>query len=62
MLAVPPKALGKTDVGQSRLSALWPARSDVDLLGYRRSIIDIDAQISHRALNLRLAKKELNGP
>jgi hypothetical protein len=64
--AKPPKASGKADIGkgdaQSRLSALWPARSDVDLLGYRQSIVDIDAQIPHRALNLRMTEQELNGP
>ena len=48
--------------GQSRPSALRPTRSDVDLLGYRQSIVDIDAQIAHRALNLRVAKKQLNCP
>jgi hypothetical protein len=60
-----PQSVGKSGHGgadgQSRLSALWLARLDVDLLRYCESIIKIDARISHRALNLRVAKKELNG-
>ena len=43
--------------GQSRSSALTP--SDLNLLGYGESIIDIDAQISDRALNLGMAEQEL---
>ena len=47
-----------------RAASLCPVagRLDVDLLGYGQSIINVDAQIPHRALNLRVAKKELNGP
>jgi tripartite-type tricarboxylate transporter receptor subunit TctC len=35
-------------------------RSDFDLLRYGQSVVNIDAQISHRALNLRVSKQKLN--
>jgi hypothetical protein len=35
-------------------------RPDLDLLGYRKSIVDIDAEISHCALNFLVAKQKLN--
>src|SRR5580692_7735832 len=34
---------------------LCPVRSDFDLLRYGQSVVNIDAQISHRALNLRVS-------
>jgi hypothetical protein len=37
-----------------------PVRSDFDLLRYGQSVVNIDAQISHRALNLRVCKQKLN--
>jgi hypothetical protein len=37
-----------------------PVRSDFDLLRYGESVVNIDAQISHRALNLRVSKQKLN--
>ncbi len=36
--------------------------SDVDLFRYGKSIIDLDAQVAHRALDLRVAKQKLDGP
>ncbi len=41
------------------MSAL-PHVSDVDLLGYGERIIDFDSEVTDRALNLRVAKQELN--
>jgi hypothetical protein len=34
--------------------------SDFDLLRYGQSVVYIDAQISHRALDLRVSKQKLN--
>ena len=41
------------------MSAL-PHVSDVDLLGYGERIIDLDSEVTDRALDLRVAKQELN--
>jgi hypothetical protein len=41
------------------MSAL-PHFSDVDLLGYRKRIIDLNSQIADRTLDLRVAQQELN--
>jgi hypothetical protein len=37
-----------------------PRCLDFHLLRYRQSVVNIDAQISHRALNLRVSKQKLN--
>jgi hypothetical protein len=37
------------------MSAL-PHFSDVDLLGYRECVIDLDSEIADRALDLRVAQ------
>ena len=42
-----------------RASAL-PHFSDIDLLGYGERVITLDSEIANRALNLRVAKQELN--
>ena len=42
------------------MSAL-PLFSDVDLLRYGERIIDLDAEISDSALDLSVAKQELDG-
>ena len=55
--AKPPKASGKADMAspEGRAVALpRPSCSDFDLLRYSQSVINIDAQIAHRALNLRV--------
>jgi len=41
------------------MSAL-PHFSDIDLLGYGERVINLDTEIANRALNLRVAKQELN--
>jgi hypothetical protein len=33
--------------------------SDIDLFGYSKSIINLDAKVAHRALDLGVAKQEL---
>ena len=35
--------------------------SDIDLFGYSKSIINLDAKVAHRALDLGVAKQELYG-
>jgi hypothetical protein len=34
---------------------------DIDLFGYSKSIINLDAKVAHRALDLGVAKQELYG-
>ena len=41
------------------MSAL-PHFSDIDLLGYSERVINLDSEIANRALDLRVAKQELN--
>jgi hypothetical protein len=36
-----------------------PVRSDFDLLRYGQSVVNIDAQMAHRAFNLRVSKQKL---
>jgi hypothetical protein len=38
-----------------------PRGSDIDLFGYGKSIINLDAKVAHRALDLGVAKQELYG-
>src|SRR5262245_301838 len=49
------------DTLKGRAFPLCPGSSDVDLLGYRDSVIYLDAQVSHGALDLGVTEKELNG-
>jgi hypothetical protein len=61
MSAFTPKASAKADMGgQSNRAASSRMRSDFDLLRYGQGVVNIDAQISHRALNLRVSKQKLN--
>lgn len=46
--------------GQS-VSAL-PQKSDVNLLGNSKGVIDLDIKVADGALNFRMAKQELDGP
>jgi hypothetical protein len=39
-----------------------PGNSDVDFLRNLKGVVDLDAQISHRALDLRVAEEQLNRP
>jgi hypothetical protein len=61
MSALTPTATAKADMvepgGQSnRAAPLCPGCLDFDLLRYRQSVVNIDAQISHRTFNLRVPK------
>jgi hypothetical protein len=42
--------------------AALPRCSDVDLLGDRERVIDLDAKVSDRTLHLGVAKEQLNRP
>src|SRR2546430_6285196 len=44
-----------------RAGQLCPGSSDVDLPRYSESVVDLNAEISHGALDLRMAEQELNG-
>jgi hypothetical protein len=46
--------------GQS--AAALPRSSDLDFLGDIKRVVDLDAQIADRALNLRVAEEQLNCP
>jgi hypothetical protein len=37
-----------------------PGSSDVDLLGYRKGVVNLDSEISHRAFDLGVAQKQLH--
>jgi hypothetical protein len=50
----PKKSRGQTGYGSRR--------SDINLLGYGKSIIDLDAEIPNRALDLGMSQQELNRP
>ena len=63
-------AVGDTNNGRQWPSPLttWraehvalPGSSDIDLFGYRDSVIHLDAQVPHGALDLGVAQEELNG-
>src|SRR6266480_836082 len=47
---------------RGRAIPLCPGKSDVDLFGYCESIVDFNAQIAHRALNLLVPQQKLNCP
>jgi len=44
-----------------RAGQLCPGSSDVDLPRYSESVVDLNAEIAHGALDLRMAEQELNG-
>jgi hypothetical protein len=44
---------------RGRAGLLCPGSSDVDLLGYGKSVIDLDAKVAHRALYLFVPQQEL---
>ena len=60
--ATPPIAggVGSPFVGRATRSARLALH--VDLLGYSQSIINLDAKIANRALDLGVAKQQLDGP
>ena len=39
-------------LGRGKASRLCPRSSDVDLFGYGKSVIDLNAEVAHRTLNL----------
>ena len=43
-----------------RALPLYPGTSDLNLLGNFKSVVNFDAQIPHRALDLRMSKQQLN--
>jgi hypothetical protein len=47
--------------GSGEARQLRPGTSDLDLLGNLNGIVDFDAKISNRALDLRVAQQELDG-
>jgi hypothetical protein len=48
------------ELGRAR--QLCPGTSDVDFLRNLKGVIDLNAQVSHRALDLRVAEQQLNRP
>jgi hypothetical protein len=52
--------IGHLKVG--RACPLCPGISDINLFRYCQSVIDLDAQILDRALDLRMPQQELDGP
>jgi hypothetical protein len=48
------------ELGRAR--QLSPGTSDVDFLRNLKGVIDLNAQVSHRALDLRVAEQQLNRP
>jgi Uncharacterized protein conserved in bacteria (DUF2252) len=49
-------------LGRGKASRLCPCSSDVDLFGYGESVIDLNAEIPHRALYLLVAQEKLHSP
>ncbi len=49
---------------RSRAETVGSARggSDIDLFSYGKSIVNLDAKVAHRALDLGVSKQELYGP
>jgi hypothetical protein len=45
-----------------RACPLCPGISDINLFRYCQNIVYLDAEISHRAFNLGVAKQKLDGP
>src|SRR3954454_10339174 len=45
-----------------RACPLCPGNSDINLFRYRQSVIDLDAEIPHRAFDLGMPEQELNSP
>jgi hypothetical protein len=54
-----PRGIGEID--PDRVGRLCPGGSDFDLFRYGKSIINLDAKVAHRTLDLCVAKQELHG-
>jgi hypothetical protein len=52
---------GIGEIDPDRVGRLCPGGSDFDLFRYGKCIIDLDAKVAHRALDLGMAKQELHG-
>jgi len=50
----------KADIAKRSARPRARDHSDINLFSYRQSIIDFDAEIPHRAFDLRMAKKKLH--
>ena len=63
---IPPFATSITDIDSADLTierqsiSAPPCSSDINLLGYRHSVIYLDAQVSYGALDLGVAEEKLN--
>src|SRR4051812_1634165 len=44
-----------------RARQLCPGSSDVNLFSYRKGIVDLNAEVAHRALDFRVAQQDLDG-
>jgi hypothetical protein len=51
---------GPNLVREGRAVPLCPGRSDVDLFGYGESVVDLNSEIPHRALNLLVPQQKLH--
>src|ERR1700736_5506563 len=49
-------------LGRGKASRLCPCSSDVDLFGDGESVIDLNAEVAHRTLNLLVAQQKLDRP
>ena len=45
---------------RGRVGLLSPGSSDVDLLGYGKSVVDLNAEVAHRALDFLMPQQELH--
>jgi hypothetical protein len=48
--------------GTGRACPLCPARSDINLFRHGERVVDLDAEIADRALDIRVAEHKLRGP
>jgi len=49
-------------LGGGKASRLCPGSSDVDLFGYGESVVDLNAEVAHRALDLLVSQQKLYCP
>jgi len=47
--------------GRGKAGRLCPGSSDVDLLGYGESVVDLNAEISDSALDFGMSQQQLHG-
>jgi hypothetical protein len=51
---------GIGEIDPDRVGRVYPGGSDFDLFRCGKSIIDLDAKVAHRALDLGVAEQELH--